>query len=173
MISLSKFSTTEIVCNVVVIHSSQWRILAHTRDRRKLTTIGLGQYSHYRYTIETEINRYVSIRSSCCTDTPGSIISHLTFIQLTNKLKHIEFDLYYLELILCEYNYGTHCTGYHFALALVFCWIHCIDQLKTFTLLLKSKILDFETLRRVHVYRIGKVRIDYVSYRLLTVSSQP
>jgi len=35
-----------------------------------------------------------------------------------------------------------------------------IDQLKTFTLLLKSKILDFETLSRVHVYRI-----KYVSYR--------
>jgi len=35
-----------------------------------------------------------------------------------------------------------------------------IDQLKTFTLLLKSKILDFETLSRVHVYRI-----EYVSYR--------
>ena len=25
--------------------------------------IGLGRYSHYRYTIDTEINRYVSIRS--------------------------------------------------------------------------------------------------------------
>ena len=31
---------------------------------------------------------------------------------------------------------------------------------KTFTLLLKSTILDFETLSRVHVYRI-----EYVSYR--------
>ena len=30
---------------------------------------------------------------------------------------------------------------------------------KTFTLLLKSKILNFETLSRVHVYRI-----EYVSY---------
>jgi len=38
------------------------------------------------------------------------------------------------------------------------CWIHCIDQPKT--LLLKSKTLDFETLRRVHVYRI-----EYGSYR--------
>jgi len=40
------------------------------------------------------------------------------------------------------------------------CRIHCIDQFRTFTLLLKSKILDFETLSRVHVYRI-----EYVSYR--------
>ena len=40
------------------------------------------------------------------------------------------------------------------------CRIHCIDQSKRFTLLLKSKILDFETLSRVHVYRI-----EYVSYR--------
>jgi len=40
------------------------------------------------------------------------------------------------------------------------CRIHCIDQSKTFTLLLKSKIQDFETLSRVHVYRI-----EYVSYR--------
>jgi len=40
------------------------------------------------------------------------------------------------------------------------CRIHCIDQSKRFTLLLKSKILDFETLSHVHVYRI-----EYVSYR--------
>jgi len=78
------------------------------------------------------------------------------------------------------------------------CWIHPIDQPKTFTLLLKFKILDFKTLSHVHVYRIeylsyrqgpyririvlarsvsntyriGKVRIEYVSYWLLTVSSQ-
>ena len=38
--------------------------------------------------------------------------------------------------------------------------IHCIDQSKTFTLLLKSKILYFETLSHVHVYHI-----EYVSYR--------
>ena len=39
-------------------------------------------------------------------------------------------------------------------------WIHCLDQPKTFTLLLKSKSLDFETLSHVHVYRI-----EYVLYR--------
>jgi len=38
--------------------------------------------------------------------------------------------------------------------------IHCIDRSKTLTLLLKSTILDFETLNHVHVYRI-----QYVSYR--------
>ena len=49
---------------------------------RRLTArlLGLGRYSQYQYTIDTEDNRYVSIRSSCCTDTSGSIISHLTFI---------------------------------------------------------------------------------------------
>ena len=31
--------------------------------------IGLGWYSHYRYTIDTDVNWYVSIRSSCCIDT--------------------------------------------------------------------------------------------------------
>jgi len=31
--------------------------------------VGLGRYSHYRYTTDTEINRYVSILSSCRTDT--------------------------------------------------------------------------------------------------------
>jgi len=34
-------------------------------------------------------------------------------------------------------------------------------------------MFDFETLGHVHVYRIGKVRIGYVSVQLLTVSSQP
>jgi len=53
---------------------------------------------HYRYR-----NQPICIdRSSCCTDTSGSIISHLTFIQLSKRLKHIEFDLDYVELILCE-----------------------------------------------------------------------
>ena len=30
--------------------------------------LGLGRYSHYRYTFDTEINRYVSIGSSCRAD---------------------------------------------------------------------------------------------------------
>ena len=70
---------------------------------------------HYRYTIDTEINRYVSIRSSCCTDTDDGdsplktttipeqnlLVSHLTFKQLSKRLKHIEFDLNYVDKILC------------------------------------------------------------------------
>jgi len=55
-----------------------------------------------RYTINTKRNRYVSLRSSCCTDTSGSIISRLTFTQLSKRLKHIEFDLNYVELIFCK-----------------------------------------------------------------------
>ena len=51
---------------------------------------------------------------------PKLFVSHLAFIQLSKRLKHIKFDLNYVELILCEYNYGTHYTGDHFALALVF-----------------------------------------------------
>ena len=38
-----------------------------------VTPIGLGWYSHYRYTIETEVNWFILIRSSCCTYTSGSI----------------------------------------------------------------------------------------------------
>ena len=38
-------------------------------------------------------------------------VSHLTFIQLSNRLKHIEFDLNNVELILCEQNYGTNYAG--------------------------------------------------------------
>jgi len=53
----------------------------------------------------SEVNRYVSIRSSLmtesihmsCTDTSGSIISHLTFIQLSTRLEHSGFDLIMLN----------------------------------------------------------------------------
>jgi len=46
------------------------------------------------------------------------------------------------------------------------CRIHCIDQSKTFTLLLKSKILDFETLSHVYVYRIENVSYRQGPYRI-------
>jgi len=54
-------------------------------------------------------------------DTSGSIISHLIFIQLSKRLKHIEFDLNYVELtlILSEKNCGTHYTCDHLVLALI------------------------------------------------------
>jgi len=44
------------------------------------------------------------------------------------------------------------------------CRIHCIDQFNT--LLLKSKILDFEALSRVHVYRIENVSYRQGPYRI-------
>jgi len=66
--------------------------------------------------------------------------------------KHIEFDLNYVELVSGKNRSLCFRTS--------ICRIHCRDQSKTFTLLLKSSILDFETLSRVHVYRI-----EYVSYR--------
>ena len=47
-----------------------------------------------------------------------------------------------------------------FCFSTYICLIHCIDQPKTFTLLLKSKILDFKTISHIHVYCIV-----YVSYR--------
>ena len=72
---------------------------------------------------------------------------------LTKKLNHIEFDLNFVELLICGKNRSL-------CFRTSICRIHCIDQSKIFTLLLKSKILDFETLSRVHVYRI-----EYVSYR--------
>jgi len=96
---------------------------------------------------------------------PQQFVSHLIFIQFNKKLKHIEFDLNYVELLICGKNQSL---CFRTSICRIICRIHCIDQSKTFTLLLKFKILDFETLSRVHVYRI-----EYVSIRLMTVSSQP
>ena len=39
-------------------------------------------------------------------------------IKQKKKLKDIELDLNHVELILGGKNYGTHCTGDHFALKL-------------------------------------------------------
>ena len=73
---------------------------------------------------------------------------------INKRLKHIEFDPNYVELIICGKKPHSLC----FRTSI--CRIHCIDQSKTFTLLLKYKIIDFDTLSHVHVYRI-----EYVSYR--------
>ena len=81
------------------------------------------------------------------------MVSHLIFIQFNKKLKYIEFDLNSVEFLICETNRSL-------CFRTSICRMHCIDQSKSFTLLLKSNILDFETLSRVHVYRI-----EYVSYR--------
>jgi len=50
--------------------------------------------------VNTEINQYVSIRSLCCTDTSGSKISHLTFIQLTKDLSILSLILIMLNLFV-------------------------------------------------------------------------
>jgi len=59
----------------------------------------------------------------------------------------------YVELLICDKNQSL-------CFRTSICRIDCIDQSKTLNLLLKSNILDFETLSHVHVYRI-----EYVSYR--------
>ena len=69
--------------SVIIISPAPGTGLHHNDD---LSPLGLGWYSHYRYTIDTETNRYLSIRSSSCTNTSGSIITHLTFIQLSKRL---------------------------------------------------------------------------------------
>jgi len=38
---------------------------------------------------------------------PKQFVSHLIFIQFNKKLKHIEFDLNYFELLICAKN---HCV---------------------------------------------------------------
>ena len=133
--------------------------------------MGLGRYSHYGYTIDTEINQYVLIRSSCCTDTSGSIISHLTFLQLSKRLKHIEFDFNYVQLNTLWIKLWYTLLKWSFCFSTSICWLHCIDQPKAFTLLLKSKILDFETLNHVHVYHIEYVSYQHGPYRICIISA--
>jgi len=104
----------------------------------------------YRYNWWGQLQKTTTIPDS------KLFVSHLIFIQLTKDLlwKHIEFDLNYVELIF----FGKKRLILCFRTSI--CRIHCIDQFKTFTLLLKYKIIDFETLSHIHVYRI-----EYVSYR--------
>ena len=64
------------------------------------TRAGTMHYSHYQYTIDTEINGYIFIWSSCCTDKSGNIISGLTFIQLSKRLKHTLYNVLSLILIM-------------------------------------------------------------------------
>jgi len=115
-------------------------------------------YRHQPIRIDTSIMLYQyrwwwQLHKTTNIPDPKLFVSHLIFIQFNKKLRHIEFDLNYVELLTCGKN-----RLLWFRASI--CRIHCIDQSKTFTLLLKSKILDFETLCRVHVYRI-----EYVSYR--------
>jgi len=87
---------------------------------------------------------------------PKLFILHLIFIQFNKKLKHIEFDLNYVELIICGKNQSL-------CFRTSICRIHCKNQSKLFTLFLKSNILDFETLNSVHTC---------VSYRIRIVSAR-
>jgi len=79
----------------------------------------------------------------------------LDFPTINKRLKHIEFDLNYVELTSIIFV-KKHSLCFRTST----CRIHCIDEFKTFTLLLKYKIIDFETLSLIHVYRI-----EYISYR--------
>jgi len=84
---------------------------------------------------------------------PKTIRFTLIFHTINIILQHIEFDPNFVELIICG---KTQSLCFRTSI----CRIHCIDQSKTFTLLLKYKIIDVETLGHVHVYRI-----EYVLYR--------
>jgi len=99
-------------------HISLWTLKAlgcntHSKHYISLYIIGLGRYSHYLYTIDTEINRNVSMRTSSCkpTDTDdgdsrkNNDYSGTKTIRFTIDFhaikqvffKHIEFYLNYVE----------------------------------------------------------------------------
>ena len=59
----------------------------------KQSELGLGRYSQYRYSINTDINRYVSIRQSCCTDTDdGDSCKKHRLFRTQNYLFHTWFS---------------------------------------------------------------------------------
>jgi len=116
------------------------------------------RYRHQPIRIDTTIMLYRyrwwwQLQKTTNIPDPKQFVSHLISIQFNKKIKHIEFDLNYVELLICAKNRSL-------CFRTSICKNHCIDQSKTFTLMLKFKILDFESLSRVHVYRI-----EYVSYR--------
>jgi len=126
--------------------------------------LGLGRYSRYQYSIDTDIIQYVSIWPSCCTDTDdGDSCKNQRIFRTQNYLFHTWFlynltnILRILSLILVMLNFLIVENNRSLCLRTSICRIHCIDQSKTFTLLLKSTILYFETLSRVYTcvsYRI-------------------
>jgi len=83
---------------------------------------------------------------------PKLFVSHFNFIHFNKHLSILRLILIMLNFFV-EKNRSLCCRN-------SICRIHSIYLSKTFTLLLKSKILDFETLNHVHVYRI-----QYISYR--------
>jgi len=78
----------------------------------------------------------------------GSIISHLTFKQLSQRFK---LDTHRTNTLCIRLWYTLHRWSFCFSTSI--CWNHYSFP-KTFTLLLKSKILEFQTLSHVHVYPI-------------------
>jgi len=68
----------------------------------------MGRYSHYLYTINTEINRFdryghnAALIQMMVTAAKKRLFRNLTFKQLSKRLKHIEFELNYGKLILCK-----------------------------------------------------------------------
>ena len=77
---------------------------------------------------------------------PKTIRFTLDFHTINKRLKHIEFDLNYVEL---KFKKTKKQRSLCFRTSIF--RIHCIDQSKTFTLLLKYKIIDFETLSHILV----------------------
>ena len=92
------------------------------------------RYRHQPIRIDTTIMLYRyrwwrQLEKTTNIPVPKQFVSHLIFIQFNKKLKHIEFALHYFELLICGKNRSL-CFGTSI------CRIHCIDQSKTFTLLL-------------------------------------
>ena len=87
-------------------------------------------------------------------------MAHVIFIQLSKRLSILSLVLWYT----------LHRWSFCFSTSI--CWIYCIDKPKTFTLLLKSNILDFETSSYVHFYRIKYVSYQQGPYRIRIISAR-
>jgi len=144
--------------------------------------IGLGRYSQYRYRhqpirIDTAIMLYryrwwwqLQKKTTTIPD-PKLFVSHLIFIQLTK-------DLSILSLIRIMLNLYLWKTPYHYVLELACVGFtakinpkHSLCCWNTKLLIFKSQVMYMCIVS--NTYRIGKVRIEYISIRLMTVSSQP
>ena len=55
-----------------------------------------NQYGHHSVHIQMMVTSATTIPE------PKLFVSHLTFIQLSKRLQHIQFDLNYVEVVLCE-----------------------------------------------------------------------
>ena len=119
-------------------HLKHWGASTHSKHFISLYILGLGQYSHYWYTIDTEINRNVSMRTSSCkpTDTDDgdsrknndysgtkTIRFTIDFHAIKQVFKHIEFYLNYVEhtFFLIKLWYTLHRWSFCFKTSI--CWI--------------------------------------------------